>query len=56
MDNALGDALAVEARDLLDELAVLQHRGAALTDGSHALVIVDRVVLSFLFWRTSSRA
>ena len=34
VDDALGDALAVEMRDLLDELVVLEGRRAALADAS----------------------
>ena len=44
--DALGDALAVEVGDLLEELVVLQRRRAAGADGALVLVVVDRVALA----------
>src|SRR4051812_48109811 len=39
--DALGDALAVEAGELLDQVVVLQQDGAARTGGLRALVVGD---------------
>ena len=44
--DALGDALAVEVADLLEELVVLQRRGAPGADRALVLVVVDRVALT----------
>ena len=46
VDDALGDALAVEVADLLEELVVLQRRRPAGADGALVLVVVDRVALA----------
>jgi predicted metal-dependent phosphoesterase TrpH len=44
--DALRDPLAVEMGELLDEVIVLQGRGAARADGPLVLVVVDRVTLT----------
>ncbi|GMA86039.1 hypothetical protein GCM10025868_12890 [Angustibacter aerolatus] len=44
--DALGDALAVEVADLLEELVVLERRRAASADGALVLVVVHRVTLA----------
>ena len=41
VDDALGDALAVEARELLDQVLVLQQRRAARAGGLRVLVVGD---------------
>ena len=41
MHDALGDALAVEVGDLLQEMVILQRRRAAIADGPVVLVVVD---------------
>src|SRR3954471_28682 len=43
--HALGDALAVEVGDLLEELIVLQRSRAAAADGALGLVVGDRMAL-----------
>ncbi len=44
--HALGDPLAVEMADLLEELVVLEHQRAAVADRAGVLVVVDRVALA----------
>jgi hypothetical protein len=44
--HALGDPLAVEVRDLLEEVVVLEHRRAAVAHGAVVLVVDDRVALA----------
>src|SRR5205085_1137892 len=46
MHHALGDPLAVEMGDLLDELVVLERRGTPLAHRAGALVVADRVALA----------
>ena len=46
VDDPLGDALAVEVGDLLQEVVVLQDRRAALANRAVVLVVVDRVALA----------
>ncbi|WP_197075255.1 hypothetical protein [Sphingomonas sp. Ag1] len=46
MDHALRDALAIEVRDFLEELVILERRWAACTDRSLRLVVDDRVTLT----------
>jgi hypothetical protein len=46
MHHALRNALAVEMRDLLDELVVFEGRGPALADRAGALVVANRVALA----------
>ena len=46
MDHALGNPLAVEMGDLLDELIVFECRGSALADRAHRLVVANRVPLA----------
>ena len=45
MDDALGDALAVEMGDLFQELVVLQRGRTAAADGALRLVVGDRMPL-----------
>ena len=45
MDDALGDPLAVEMGDLLQELIVLQRGRTAAADGALGLVVGDRMAL-----------
>jgi len=44
--DALGDALAIEVADLLEELVVLERRRPALADRALVLVVRDRVALA----------
>ena len=46
MHDALGDALAIEVADLLEELVVLEGGGAAVANGALVLVIRDGVALA----------
>jgi hypothetical protein len=46
VDDALGDALAVEARQLFDEVVVLQQRRSARTGGLRILVSATGAPLS----------
>ena len=44
--DALGDALAIDVADLLEELVVLERRRAAVADRALVLVVRDRVALA----------
>jgi hypothetical protein len=46
MHDALGDSLAVEVADLLEELVVLERRRPAIADRALVLVVVDRMSLA----------
>jgi hypothetical protein len=46
VDDALGDALAVEVADLLDEVVVLERPRPAVADRAHVLIVLNRVALS----------
>jgi hypothetical protein len=47
VDDALGDALAVEVGDLFNELVVvLERRWTAIADGARVLVVRDRMALA----------
>ena len=46
VDDALGDPLAIEVADLLDEVVVLERRRAARADRALVLVVGDRVALA----------
>jgi len=44
--DPLGDALAIEVADLLEELVVLERRRPAVADRALILVVRDRVALA----------
>lgn len=46
MHDAFGNALAIEMRDLFDELIILERRRAALADGAQTLVVGDWMTLT----------
>ena len=46
VDDALGDALAVEMGDFLDELIVLEGRRATLADRAGRLIVANRMALA----------
>jgi hypothetical protein len=46
MHHPLGDPFAVEVRDLLDEVVILQRGRPAVPHRPHALVVRDRVPLA----------
>ncbi len=46
VDDALGNPLAVEVADLLEEVVVLEGRRASVTDRPLVLVVVDGVALA----------
>jgi hypothetical protein len=45
VDDALGDALSIEMRDLFEEVIVLQRGGSTAPDGALRLVVHDRMAL-----------
>ena len=46
VNHALGDALAVEVGDLLEEVVVFEHQGPAGADAAGVLIVVDGVALT----------
>ena len=46
MDDALGNALAIEVTDLLEELVVLERGRSAVADRALVLVVADGVTLA----------
>ena len=46
VDDALGNAFAVEMRYFLDELVIFEGCRAALADAPQALVVADRLALA----------